>query len=322
MIKTLRITSIAAVVLSLVFFTFSVVFGLAGDEKIARLLKLPSAVEEFEKQGKKVGKTKSQASPLTAQAKAFASYLNMKPPVPKTQKNTKKSPISIAKAIRPPGKFKLLGTCVNKANPSFSMALIELPNKNKKWVRQSSKVEHSIIEEIKEGLIVVRSGEKLEEFVLPERPDKLIYLKKSDAGQSGLQEKTGPLDMDSTLQPRLAARVAPVPPKSPAIPTQTTRRVRGAGAWPRKTADDQAKQAEKATQTMGISTEEADNLEDIGATLKKLLKEPNETTGSRTKSEEKPKAKEKSEKSELSEIEAALMKLLNEQAETEEKAKK
>ena len=322
MIKTLRITSIAAVILSLVFFSFSVVFGLAGDEDVAKLLNSPSVVEKLEKQGKTITTTKSQTSPLTAQAKKFAQYLN--PPKPPAQKTIKR-PVARVKAIarvRPSGKFKLLGTCVNKANSSFSMALIELPNKKKKWVKQSSKVEHSIIEEIKEGLIVVRSGEKLEEFVLPERPDKLIYLKKSDAGQSGLQEKTGPLDMDSTLQPRLAARVAPVPPKSPAIPTQTTRRVRGAGAWPRKTADDQAKQAEKATQTMGISTEEADNLEDIGATLKKLLKEPNETTGSRTKSEEKPKAKEKSEKSELSEIEAALMKLLNEQAETEEKAKK
>ncbi len=180
MIRTLRITSIVAIVLSLVFFTFSVVFGLADDEDVEKLLKSPSAVEEFEKQGKKTGKTKSQTSPLIAQAKKFAVHLNPPAPAPKVEKTKKTKAISIAQAVKPSGKFKLLGTCVNKANPALSAALIELPTKKTKWVKLSSTVEHSIIEEIREGLIVVRSGEKLEEFVLPPKPDRLAYLKKSE----------------------------------------------------------------------------------------------------------------------------------------------
>ncbi len=101
--------------------------------------------------------------------------------------------------------------------------------------------------------------------------------------------------------------------------------MRGAGAWPRRVATDKAKQAEKAARAMGIIAEEADNLDDIGAVLKKTLKEFNETTGSKTKVKEKSKTKEKPEKSEPSEIEIALRKLFNEPAESaeaEEKPKK
>ena len=289
MIKTLRITSMVAVVLSLVFFTFSVVFALASDEDIEKLLASQSAVEEFQKLGKTAGEAKNQTSPLTAQAQAFALYLNPPPPPPPPRpKRTKKveaKPTAIATAVRPAGKFKLLGTCVNKSNPALSTALVELPNKKTKWVKLSSTVEHSVIEEIKDGLIVIRSGEKLSEIESPQRPSKLTYLKKADGEESKSQE-TG---MGLTLPQRLATKVAPAAPKSPARPAKAARRIRGAlpkrtsPAAQKKRAEDAAKQKQENIksikgiienrESMKISKEETERLADLEDVLKKLQEE-------------------------------------------------
>ena len=82
MIKTLRITSVAAVALAVVFFAFPAVFGVRGDQQTERFLNSAGVIEKFNKlRSGKSAKGRSQVSPLVKQAEAFALYLD--PPKPK-----------------------------------------------------------------------------------------------------------------------------------------------------------------------------------------------------------------------------------------------
>ena len=182
MIKTLRITSVVAAVLAVVFFAFSAVFGVRGDEPVSsreRFLN-SSVIEKFNKlRGQRSAKGRSQVSPLVKQAEAFASYINP----PKPEKPTKTTP----SGNRPPpvvtpeppwfsAKFTLIGTTYYASHPELSLALIDEVGKGLHWVRQSGKVGHLIIEQVKDGLVVVRDGQRTLELV-PERAEKISLLK-------------------------------------------------------------------------------------------------------------------------------------------------
>jgi len=179
MIKTLRITSIIAVVLAAVFFVFPVVFGVRSDEQTEQFLNSAGVIEKFNKtKGQKSPKSESQVSPLVKQAEAFALYLN--PPKPKTVPVTRKTDKPMV-TPRPTGpvsaKFKLIGTSYYASHPDLSLALIDEPGKGLRWVRQSSKVGHLIIEKVKDGSVAVRDGKRV--FVLiAKRPPKKSLLKK------------------------------------------------------------------------------------------------------------------------------------------------
>ncbi|MHC4157958.1 MAG: hypothetical protein ACYSSO_02660 [Planctomycetota bacterium] len=175
MIKALRIASIIAVVLASVFFVFPVVFGVRRDEQAEQFLKLPGVIEKFSKaKGGKKAKSEDQVSPLVKQAEAFALYLN--PPKPKepeapsrTVKRTHKP-----KTVSP--KFELIGTSFYESHPELSLALIDEPGKGFRWVRQSNEVGHLIIEQIKDGIVVIRDGERTFELVA-ERPKRINLVK-------------------------------------------------------------------------------------------------------------------------------------------------
>jgi len=188
MIKTLRITSIILVVLAVVFFAFPAVFGFRSDEQAEQFLNSASVIEKFSKvKGKKSAKTESQISPLVKQAEAFALYLNppkpKKPPVTSTRKTAKPSITP-----RPSGpvssKFNLIGTSYYPSHPDLSLALIDEPGKGLRWVRQSSEVGHLIIEQVKDGSVVVRDGKRTFKLVA-ERAKKRSLLKDPLSGTTG-----------------------------------------------------------------------------------------------------------------------------------------
>ena len=84
MIKTLRITSITAAILAVVFFILPTVFGIRSDKQSEQFLNSVGAIEKFnEAKGNKSRKSEERTSPLVKQAKAFSLYLN---PPPKLQK--------------------------------------------------------------------------------------------------------------------------------------------------------------------------------------------------------------------------------------------
>lgn len=174
MIKTLRITSIIAVVLAVVFFVLPAVFGVRGDEQTEQFLNSAGVIEKLkEAKGDKVEDSQHEISPLVRQAEAFALYLNP-PPKPKTESLVSRSKPRPKGPVSP--KFELIGTSRYALHPELSLALIDEPGKGLRWVRQFSKVGHLIIEQVKDGLVVVRDGERTFELVA-ERPEKRSLLK-------------------------------------------------------------------------------------------------------------------------------------------------
>jgi len=149
MIKTLRITSVVAVVLAAVFFCFSCGFLVSAAISRERIFEFRRAIEQFkEAKGGKSENRGRETSPLVKQAEAFALYLNP-PPKPQTEPSASRGELR-PKTVTP--KFKLVGTSRHELQPDLSLALIDEPGKGLHWVRPSSKVGHLIIEQIRTGL--------------------------------------------------------------------------------------------------------------------------------------------------------------------------
>ena len=202
MIKTLRITSIIAAILAVGFFTFPAAFGSRNDKGIKQFLSLPSVVEEFRKaRGDKHGGDKDQISPLLKEAKAFGNYLNP----PKSAKKTKtvRKPPPRGTVLPPPpepprttAKFKLIATSCYASRPELSLALIDEVGKGRHWVRESSVVGHLTIEQIKDGLIVVKGAKRTYEIPAQARPQLRSLLADSAPVSMGpssqIRSKPGP----------------------------------------------------------------------------------------------------------------------------------
>jgi hypothetical protein len=198
MIKTLRITSIIAVVLAVVFFVFPAVFGFRGDKQIEQFLNSAGVIEGFrEAKGDKVEDERHEISPLVKQAEAFALYLNP-PPKPKPEPSVpegKSEPRPVGPVT---AKFKLIGTSRYVLHPELSLALIDEPGKGLYWVRQFSKVGHLIIEQVKDGLVVVRDGKSTFELAA-ERPEKRSLLK-ANSSSGGRITGSKPPEIDAEVQ--------------------------------------------------------------------------------------------------------------------------
>jgi hypothetical protein len=179
-LKTLRMTGIIAVASVAILFAVPALFGVHHDEKVEQFLNSPGAIEKFNKaKADKPAGSHEQISPLIKQAEAFALYLN--PPAKREPKTTKPSRAR-REEPRPKGpvssKFELIGTSYYELRPDLSLALIDEPGKGVNWVRQSGKVGHLIIEDIKDALVVVRDGKKTFELTC-ERPKKTSLVKKA-----------------------------------------------------------------------------------------------------------------------------------------------
>jgi len=160
MIKTLRITSFLAAILAIILFVTLVVYGVNKDEDIEKYLNSPDVVTQFKTaKGSRARANDNQISPLVQQAQAFSSILN--PPKPRetarAQPGGRKPNVAAEPAVKP--HFTLKGTIVYEAKPELSMVLIDEPGKGTHWVRQSTMVGHLLIEDVKDGLVVVKSSE-------------------------------------------------------------------------------------------------------------------------------------------------------------------
>lgn len=193
MIKTLRITSIIAAFLAAGLFVFPAVFGFRSDKEIEELLSLPSVVEKFRQaQGDRRQSSEGQISPLVAQAEAFGLYLN--PPKPRRPVRTARGPRK--GEVAPPAppavtpKFKLIATSVYALRPELSVALIDEPGKGRHWVRQASAVGHLTIEDIRDGLVVVKGAKGTFEIAAEARPPQRSLLAGSPRVSAG---KGGPI---------------------------------------------------------------------------------------------------------------------------------
>lgn len=284
MVKTLRITTITAALLAAAFLIFPAVFGARGDRAIEEFLKSPGAIEQFQRaKGDEAG-GEGQISPLVKQARAFALYLD--PPPPKPAKAapgpSKPRPAPRPKVTSP--KFKLVGTSFYALHPDLSLAMIDEPGKGIRWVRQSERVGHLVIERIKDGLVVVKDGGRTFEVAVVERPKKVNLIKSSTLDET---------DTESALQLQLSEQVEA---ERTAVLEEIIRELRASKADAEseqaQTEEDKKADAmlERFIETIRISEEEARKLDNLGRELQNGNTEPNDRS---TKIEPKPQQPKK-----------------------------
>lgn len=204
MLKTLRITSLIAVVLAVCGVLFIVYLGLKKDPDIVAFLDDPGVVGQFkDKAG--TGDNKDMESPLVVQAHEFALRINPpappKPvvtttdptPVPPRDPVVKREPPKPPQpSIQPPvsGKFTLLATVLCESNPSRSMVLIRQTGKDE-WFWQGEKIGNLEVEEVRNGSAVFsQSGRNKQEYFVPAKNETKSLLKNATAAVSG--GPTGP----------------------------------------------------------------------------------------------------------------------------------
>jgi hypothetical protein len=287
MIKTLRITSVLAVVLAVVLFVLPAVFGVRSDEQAEQFLTSPGAIEQFNKAKGETGKkSESQVSPLVKEAEAFALYLN--PPKPKAPpRRPPRDGGAMVPRPRAPvsAKFSLIGTSYYALRPELSLALIDEPGKGFRWVRQSSNVGHLVIEQIKDGVVVVRDGKSTSELEV-QRPKKRSLVKGSvsDARITSTEPSQISAEEEALLG-RVVSEVEPPPWWNEGDDAWTE----GVSAEPEAVqppaGEARMERIFNELETMRVSAEEARRLGRLGKKLEQVQQEPNRAPDDGTESD-------------------------------------
>jgi hypothetical protein len=305
MIKTLRITSIVAVVLAGILFIFPVVFGVRGD---GPQLAGAGVIAKFkEATGNKAKESESQVSPLVKQAEAFALYMN---PPPKPKLVVQAPPVT--PEIRPPApvspKFTLVGVSFYQSHPEQSLAFIDEPGKGLHWVRQSDEVGHLIIEQVKDGSVVVRDGQKTFEIAIQRQPAGISLLEGAPSGATPIEnigaspvlvEPSAPtlsakaeVGVVSVPPPQEASEPSPSPEESKAIAegkaaldeflAELTKMQKDSKSDKTGSADNNEQGTTAAVEKMigdlkatRVSAEEAKKLNGLGKELESVQRDPN-----------------------------------------------
>jgi hypothetical protein len=312
MVRTLRITTIIAALLTVGFLVFSAVFGARGDKAIEEFLKSPAAIEGFQHaKGQKAG-GENQTSPLVKQAQAFALYLNPPPPPP-----------PIVSALQPPPqpkvvtpKFKLIGTSFYPLHPDLSLALIDEPGKGIRWVRQLGQIGHLAIEQIKDGVVVVSDGGRTFEVAAAERLKKVNLVKSSTLDETGAKAASLPVPPPTPPQPEKIKSVSAAPAEANVVsPTpvkaaeqidaepntksvaekaaaleEILRNLNAAKAGAGSTEEEKKgnDELEKFIESIRVSAEETEKLDKLGEDLQNGGAEPNLVEGRSGKVEHRP----------------------------------
>jgi hypothetical protein len=255
MIKTLKITTIAAAALAVVFLLLSVAFGLRADPEAEKFLKLPGAIELYKVDSANKAEKADQVSPLMKQAEDFARRIQ--PPQPVMPPRPPDIPTPRPAKVTP--KFLLIGTSVYVLNSTLSLALIDEPGKGLRWVRQSDNVGHLVIDQINDGTILVRDGERIETLYV-KHPEKESLLK--SAPPAGPREEFKTMSGSEMTKPFGPSQLPP--------PDNSIRQRR------RSRTDTKTPRSETLTtqpEPMGIGPEEANDLGQIGTILKAMEEE-------------------------------------------------
>jgi hypothetical protein len=216
MIKTLRITTIVAAILAGLLLVFPIVFGVRSDGKIEELLKSPGVIERFKEAAGTKAREVEGDSPLIKQAVAFGLYLNGGPPKPKPVAMPQTAPTLPRPSVPVSNKFKLISTSVYESHPEQSIALIDEPGKGPHWIRQSASVGHLVIEQIKDGVVVIRDGQNISELAVEPRPAIISLLEGSQSGASAAA--TRPTPTTTSMQTAVSAPQPSLPAPHPTLP--------------------------------------------------------------------------------------------------------
>ena len=214
MLKTLRVTSLVAVILAAVGVIAIVVLGLKGDSQIKDFLAKQGVVDQLRGESGQKGAQEDKSSPLVALARAVA--LRFDPPPPPKPVVKGKPPAETARAKpRPPvipqpkvktsAKFDLLATVVYETAPERSLALLKTAANKQEWFRQGEKAGYLQLDEIRDGSVVfTQGGAKPQEIFVPAKPQMKSLLKDDrPVSTTGSSSITGRLpDADAASAPK------------------------------------------------------------------------------------------------------------------------
>lgn len=270
MIKTLRITSFLAAVVALGFFIFIAARGMATNENVENLLKLPGVAEQFKTDQKPANG--EQETPLIRQAKAFALRINPPPPPQPVAKP------SATAAPRPQAtitaKFNLIGTSYHFGNEADSLALIDEVGKGLHWVKQGGKIGYLIIEKIGDGKVLINDNGKTYELIAEreKRPD----LVKSYTGPVVKDEPIVLWDLNKETATQAESAIPDTVPSADnsetSVPQLSSEEMR------RQTQEniEWIKKLQQDPNSLGMTAEEANELSGLGEILKSLENEAGE----------------------------------------------
>ena len=270
MVKTLKITTIAVAVFALAFIIFIAAKGIASDEGIEKFLSAQGVAEQL--QAGSAGSTPSagdQETPLIRQAKAFA--LRIDPPPPPQPVVPKGTPAQTEPTRRPQvdvsAKFTLVGTSYYTGDEENSWALINEVGKGWHWVKQGEKAGHLIVEKIGDGVVLIRDGSKTYELAA-ERTQKVDYVKSFTGTVSSGKtvpawrsaEKAATNAESSQRTDVSSTENQPIVPEL--SPEEAKKQLEENAEWVR--------QLQENPESLGMTDEEAKELEGLGEMLKSL----------------------------------------------------
>lgn len=194
MIKTLQVTSIVVALLAVGLIALSVVHGIELDAGVEKILASTGVLEQFKsQQGKSASRSQIPAkSSLVAEAERYARIVNPRPAAPPAgvnpQSRTRPPSGPKVRPVQSNAKFTLEATCYNAGDPDASLAFVDEPGKGQHWVRQGDRLGHLTVEEILDGLVKLRDGQRIEELRVQREPKISLY-----AGSGGKRKpKTRP----------------------------------------------------------------------------------------------------------------------------------
>jgi len=201
-IKTIKIASISIACGAVLILALP---ALSGNDSIKekKAQKTESIIDKFKRvRGPKAGDDKDQIPPLIKEARDFALYLNPpKPtPPPQPQRTSTSRPAVIPNVPSGPAmssaRFNLVATCVNKADPESSLALIQETGQDRRWVRQAATIGHLTIKEIHDGRIIIQDGSRTYQLDMTNIPQEISLLTDNLEQQSNVPDnKTNPLNI-------------------------------------------------------------------------------------------------------------------------------
>ncbi len=283
MIRTLRITSVAAVilagaVLASVLGPVSLIgFGIRSDKQVKKVVEAPSAVDRFKEQNPGKDPKQDTTPPLVKQAELFADILKPKattpPPVPVPTKGLANRP-----TITPPvtsANFNLVGLSYSPT-PDFSFAYIRLADQQTyQWVRPGSQIGHITVKEVRSDRIIYWDGRQNVEKMVEQPPETGSMLETGKAvpmpeTPAPRQSVTGQVPSNPAVPPALASQPATTPVDSGAtdLSPEDQKNLDDLGA--RLKASNRAADQQKAIEAFRssrVSPEEAKRLGNLGEEL-------------------------------------------------------
>jgi len=244
---------------------------------------------------------------------AFGLYLNP-PRISKPAPKPKPTTVARREVVTPDppqstAKFTLIGTSYYQSRPELSLAYIDEPGKGLHWVRQGTKVGHMLIEQVKDGSVVVNDREKSVTLVAVRTPKKSLLKGKSTSKSIPVLPGSS-ASITSIVPTQASARQAPEPAAekpSAAVAGGKSRQpsfeemammdklIAEVGASMQADAEsgetDSQQSAEKSKalldrfisdlETMRVSNEEAKRLDRLGKELNNVQSDPNRPPGSK-----------------------------------------